>query len=198
MLKKFLGIFKRDRSVFSDEELKWQAKIGGGIKNILSAILWIGSTIISFLLLTSLCKLFFKTTLNRYIVIILVSVLWIVGSFIVFFIREVILDITSRALKLGEINAQLQKNSKEEQTRKLLSCIEEQDFSKLGIEWAMIDEIFRLCLKSGKIEIKPFGNEIKVSLSELIKDVDSVVIEKDKLLTYFDFETEEDDEEHEN
>lgn len=186
MLKKFLGIFKRDKSGFSDEELKWQAKIGGNIKNTLSVILWVGSVIINCLLLTSLVNFFYKTTI--YIAIILIIVLWIVGSTIVLIIKEVILNITSRAFKLAEINAQLQKNSNENQIRELLSYIKERDFSKVGIQLKMIDPLFRMFVKSGILEIKPDDNTIEVSLSKPIKDVESFVIKKEDLLTYFDFE----------
>lgn len=186
MLKKFLGIFKRDKSGFSDEELKWQAKIGGSIKNTLSVILWVGNVIIGFLLLNSLCDFFYKIT--RYIAIILIIVLWIVGITIVFIIKKVILNITSRAFKLAEINAQLQKDSKENQIRELLSYIKEQDFSKVGIQLKMINPLFRMFVKSGILEIKPDDNTIEVSLSKPIKDVESFVIKKEDLLTYFDFE----------
>lgn len=195
MLKKFLGIFKRDKSGFSDEELKRQVTIGQWIRNILMVILVLIAVVTDQFVVVKNIEFFKRVKFfNDYVDVIIIGMVIIVIVIIEVAIYAAIFDIIVRALKLEEINAQLQKNSKEKQTRKLLSCIEEQDFSKLGIEWAMIDEIFRLCLKSGIIEIKPFGNEVEVSLSELIKDVDPVVIEKDKLLTYFDFETEEDDE----
>ena len=58
-------------------------------------------------------------------------------------------------------------------------------FSELGIEWAMIDELFRMCIKSGIIEIIASDNGVSISVSENAKNIEPAFIEKDKLLYYF-------------
>lgn len=64
MVKKFLGIFKRDKSAFTKEELEWQVKIGKRIIIILGIILFLSYLCIGVnILLTFFDKIGFLKTL---------------------------------------------------------------------------------------------------------------------------------------
>ena len=198
MLKKFLGIFKRDKSVFSAEELKWQAEIVKGMKTTLYIILCIGSVVAFFLLGIKLVKILSSINLERASVtgkvlliiigMLLFAVYWIVVVVIPIVISDIIIN---RAFKLEEIHAQLQKNSKEKQTREFLSYIKEQEFSKLEMNWPMIDGLFQKFLECGMVQIELTEEGVNVSISNPTRDTDPLFIKHEELLTYFDFNEED-------
>lgn len=202
MTKKFLGIFKRDKTGFSNEELEWQAKIGRKVKIIAIVISCIVGMYLIPLEIVFLGK-FYKSDMNNYIgattfLIILTLVVYLITIIVMVVIFKMFKQVfrceeTNAQLQKNreEINAQLQENLKEKKKEKILSCLEKRDFLELGIDWPMIDSFFRLFLICGMIEIIPSSDGVKVSISKSIQDNPSFSINRDELLDYFDVDDDE-------
>ena len=190
MLKKFLGIFKRDKSVFSEEELKWQAKIGMRIAKILSVIQSIIGILMSIFLLKKGTVYLFENKVfsNSYVNGVFAIVIWVAPVVIYFIISENIIDKMEKTFRFEEICIQL----KEEQRKECLCCIKEQDFSKLEMNWPMIDGLFQKFLECGMIQIETTDEgDVNISISVPTRDTDPLFIKHEELLTYFDFNQED-------
>lgn len=202
MTKKFLGIFKRDKTGFSNEELEWQAKIGRKVKIIAIVISCIVGMYLIPLEIVFLGK-FYKSDMNNYIgattfLIILTLVVYLITIIVMVVIFKMFKQVfrceeTNAQLQKNreEFNAQLQKNLEEKKKEKILSCLEKKDFLELEIEWPMIQGLFRLCLQYGMIEIIPSSDGVKVTISNTIPDIPSSFINRDKLLDCFDVDDDE-------
>ncbi len=188
MLKKFLGIFKRDKSGFSDEELKWQLKMGKRALRTLSGIAIIGGILLHVWIIPNLLTDFFRN--KSFIITYVIPIVILTGAVFIYMIICVLIgvEIEEKLFKCGKIQDQLKRNSEEQRTTKLFSCLKQQDFSKLGVKWAMIDGLFQKFLECGMIRIESTNEgDVNISISEPTRDMNSLFIKHEELLTYFNF-----------
>ena len=141
MLKKFLGIFKRDKREFSDEELKWQIKM---------------LNILFFIILAILGVLIKMTKHDIAIIIFLLS-----GLCVLVFLL----------IKLGRVIDQININTENSTKQAILEMIEDKYFNNLEIlDEEFIQEIFQECLRLGVIEITTENEIIKITIKTSKKE----------------------------
>lgn len=137
MCKRFLGIFKRDKRGFSNEELKWQKKM-----------------ILILFLITIAIELVFILMIKYEIAIIIAVIFGIVSAA---YWQSI----------LNNVNEQRNTNREREIKQKILEKIKNEEFSDLQIlNEEVIQDLFQECLSLGIIEIikQDFGM-VKITIN---------------------------------
>lgn len=177
-MKKILTIFKRDKSGFSNEELKWQAK---WIYKIAHA--WLTVVVLLWILMLKVIACYDQ---GSQMPSICGSV--VVCVFLFLLVYKCIIKKNS-----DNIRNQLKENREKEKLGKILVCIAEENVSILTIDWRILDSLFRLCLHYGVIKIVPDNGGVAVSMSVPGKHIPPCWIDSDELLEYFDVKNKEEE-----
>lgn len=168
MVKRWLGIFKRNKRDFSNEELRWQSEKSEKLFN----------------------DLFIFETLTAIITCILVLYYKIIWIFTAWMGLSIVVCLTIIYFHFAEKKArfQLNENLKEEKREKILSCIANGEFSKLKlVDEALQQELFQSSIgeiikiksivgyvevtrKSGSFELIPKYNEALLDTFDIIDD----------------------------
>ncbi len=182
MVKKFLNIFKRDKRVFSNEELKWQKKVGRRVKNTILAILILGEIIALFPMLDMLCK-FGKRFFDETTTLTTLLIASYVGLIVVCIVIDSIFYVESvKVFRVEEIRFQLKSNLATEHKAEILSCLKGQEYSKVKFQENLINELCRMLLDS-KFKIETTDKVTRISLPD--SDVKPLEIKNENILKYF-------------
>lgn len=93
-----------------------------------------------------------------------------------------------KKVKRDKENHKIEVDNLENRKRKeeIIGCIVQEDFSELGIDMQLIEEIFYRGLEAGIIKILPSADGgVKISITNLQIETFPIKIEKKDLLKYF-------------
>lgn len=175
MLKRFLNIFKRDKRGFSNEELKWQKKVGSRVRNTMLAILILGEIIALFPML----NMFFQKFSSKDTIITALFVVSYVGLVVIAIVIDGIFYVGIEKGFIEEIRFQL----KEQQRGEIMLHLEKQEYSKVNFQPSLLNEFFRLLLKAEKFDIEVADRVIRISLPD--SNVEPLEITNENILEYF-------------
>lgn len=181
MVKKFLNIFKRDKSVFSNEELKCQVQNGKRLQRIIIAGLIIAEIMGVFPLLEQSCKFSVENFSNEDIGWIFPLAVYGIIIIIDFVIDAVIY--VKFMSNIEEMENQLKSNLATEHKAEILFCLKGQEYSKVKFQEVLINELCRMLLKDSKFKIETTDKVTRISLPD--SDVKPLEITNENILEYF-------------
>ena len=124
MPKEFFGIFKWDKTMFSNQELERQIETGKRIKIILAIFSFMFLVYVEFNYFEFVFRIGVKCS-EKMLFLLFVGVLFptVVLTYFLIKLNDFLLD-----RKICQAKAQLQKNLKKTQRQDILSCIEKNNF----------------------------------------------------------------------